>query len=49
MLEVEGLCGVKADKGKRRTWKNRESSGKSHFWKEKRKSPKIKAIGKIRG
>lgn len=44
MLEVEELCGVKADKGKRR-----ESSGKSHAWRrEGRKPPKIKAVRRTR-
>lgn len=34
MLEVEELCGVKADKrGKERKW------GRSQCWKEKRKEP----------
>lgn len=41
---------MKADRGERRTWENRESSGTSHSWKEKRrKSPKIRAVRKIRG
>lgn len=40
---------MKADRGARRTWESRESSGTSHSWKGKRrKSPKIKTVRKIR-